>query len=570
MYSHTRFRRTRPLALALAVSMAVAAAVYAPGASAQSYQTAYERAPAPAFTQQELDQMLAPIALYPDSLLSQIMMAATYPLEVVEAARWSRAHPGLRGDDAVRAVADEDWDPSVKSLLAFPQVLDMMDQKLDWTERLGDAFLDQESAVMDSVQWLRQKAYAAGNLRSDAQVRVAEAGETIIVEPANPRVVYVPYYDPLVVYGSWWWPSYPPVYWAPWPGYYARPGVPFVWGSGITISTGFFFGAFDWPHRQARVVHVNNYYYHRSVVRGHETRGARVAAGNTLATPGQWRHDPDHRRGVPYRAASQGQFVRGAAAETPSQTRARNGAGDPTAQTRPAAGAQTRPGAPTGARYEDNPAASVAPRAEERAQAQPGYSRADSRRDDRPGANVERQSSRSAGFERPQHGGAGWERQERGNGGERAYTRAPDSARSEVQTAPARAVVPPQGARVENRVPEAAREAPRAQSGPAPEMRTHAAGIERHPAAADGRSRDADTRASRERGAVEARVVVPAPQPAVQVQPAAQRASPQAAAAQQPEVPPAQPSAQAPAPRQWEPGARSMESRAEARRDARR
>ncbi len=113
----------------------------------------------PAFTQQELDQMLAPIALYPDPLLSQILMASTYPLEVVEAARWSRAHSGLRGDRAVRAAADQDWDPSVKSLVAFPQILAMMDQRLEWTERLGDAFLAQEPAVMDSVQVLRQRAY---------------------------------------------------------------------------------------------------------------------------------------------------------------------------------------------------------------------------------------------------------------------------------------------------------------------------------------------------------------------------------------------------------------------------
>src|SRR5512142_1269857 len=112
----------------------------------------------PAFSQPELDQMLAPIALYPDPLLSQILMASTYPLEIVEAARWSRANPSLKGDDAVRAVQQRDWDPSVKSLVAFPQILQMMDEKLDWTERLGDAFLAQEAQVMDTVQNLRQKA----------------------------------------------------------------------------------------------------------------------------------------------------------------------------------------------------------------------------------------------------------------------------------------------------------------------------------------------------------------------------------------------------------------------------
>ena len=262
------------------------APVLAPVALAQSESQA--RAP---YSQQELDDMLAPIALYPDPLLSQILMASTYPLEVVEAARWSRAHRGLQGDPAVRAVADSDWDPSVKSLVAFPQVLAMMNDKLDWTEDLGDAFLGQEQQVMDTVQSLRQRAYAAGNLRSSEQVRVVADGGMIEVDYASPGVVYVPYYDPLVVYGAWWWPNSRPVYWAPWPGYHVRPGYAgFVWGGGIGISAGFFFGAFDWPHRHVNVVKVNNYYYRNSVV--------------VNRTPGVWQHDPGHRRGAPYRQAS--------------------------------------------------------------------------------------------------------------------------------------------------------------------------------------------------------------------------------------------------------------------------
>ena len=245
----------------------------------------------PAITQQELDQMLAPIALYPDSLLSQILMASTYPLEVVEAARWSKANPNLKGDQAVQAVAQNNWDPSVKSLVAFPQVLTMMDEKLAWTERLGDAFLAQQAQVMDTVQNLRQKAYAAGNLKSTDQVRVDQQGQTIVIESPNPQVVYVPYYDPWVVYGLWWWPAYPPVYWAPWPGYYVRPGfvAGFAWGVGITVGTGFFFGACDWPLRHVTVVNVNNFYYNKTV---------------TVNRVNVWVHDPIHRRGVPYREAS--------------------------------------------------------------------------------------------------------------------------------------------------------------------------------------------------------------------------------------------------------------------------
>lgn len=249
------------------------------------------------YAQQELDQMLAPIALYPDALLSQILMASTYPLEVVQAARWSRDHPRLKGQDAVRAVEDKDWEPSVKSLVAFPEILSMMDRKLDWTERLGDAFLAQQEQVMDTVQDLRHRAEAAGNLRSDDRVRVLRQSETIIIEPADLRIVYVPYYNPVIVYGPWWWPAYPPVYWAPWPGYHTGPAyVPgYYWGSGTTVSTGFFFGAFDWQHRHVRIVNVDYYRSHAQVSRIATIRHDR---------PGAWRHDPGHRRGAPYRYAA--------------------------------------------------------------------------------------------------------------------------------------------------------------------------------------------------------------------------------------------------------------------------
>ena len=272
----------------------------APDALAQAQPKAPSDA---AFTQAELDQMLAPIALYPDALLSQVMMAATYPLEVVEAARWSRQNVGLSGEPAVRAVDDRNWDPSVKSLVAFPQILTMMDEKLDWTERLGDAFLGQQPQVMDTVQNLRQRAYAAGNLQSNDQYRVQQQGTTIIVESPDPQVVYVPYYDPFVVYGGWWWPAYRPMYWGPWPGYYARPGYGggFRWSVGITIGTGFFFGDFDWHHHAIRVIDAHPFYYHRFDRR-------------PIVHVDVWRHESEHRRGVPYRHASVAQqFHRGVA-----------------------------------------------------------------------------------------------------------------------------------------------------------------------------------------------------------------------------------------------------------------
>jgi len=257
------------------------------------------QAPQRMFSQAELDQMLAPIALYPDALLSQILMAATYPIEVVEAARWTRANPGLRGDTAVRAVQDEDWDPSVKSLVAFPQVLQRMDEQLKWTEALGDAFLAQEPAVMDTVQQLRRRAHAAGNLQSTEQVRVVQQGQTIVVQ-SPPEVVYVPYYDPLVVYGTWWWPAYRPVVWAPWPGY-TRHGVSvgFWWGSPVSVSLSFFFGDCDWGRRRVYVPRPTAYYYRPPTVVVNRTT---VINRNVTVERNTWQHDPHHRRGVAYRA----------------------------------------------------------------------------------------------------------------------------------------------------------------------------------------------------------------------------------------------------------------------------
>jgi hypothetical protein len=231
----TRFARNLLIAvLALLAAM--------PFANGQSRVATFPRA--------EIDQMLAPIALYPDPLLSQLLMAATFPMEVVEAARWSRAHPGVEGDAAVQMVQDYEWDPSVKSLVAFPQVLQRMDENLEWTQKLGEAFIVQEPVVMEAVQDLRRRAQESGQLLSDERQRIIEQPEAIAIEPVNPQYVYVPYYDPRVVYGSWWWPAYPPYYWAPWPGYVSYyPG--YWWGAPIGLSVGFFFGGFDWYRRHA-------------------------------------------------------------------------------------------------------------------------------------------------------------------------------------------------------------------------------------------------------------------------------------------------------------------------------
>jgi len=245
---------------------------------AASVAFAQDRAP---FRQEELDQMLAPVALYPDPLLSQVLMASTYPLEVVQASRWSRAHPELQGEEAVRAVEQMEWDPSVKSLAAFPQVLAMMDENIGWTERLGEAFLVQQAEVMDAVQGLRRRAEAAGNLRSTEQMRVAHQGDVIFLEPPAPEIVYVPYYNPVVIYGQWWWPAFPPLFWAPPRAYYTvpahRPG--FSWGSRVVVSNSFFFARPDWQRRQVTIVRNQGVVNRGTVIHRPEARST-------------WEHNP--------------------------------------------------------------------------------------------------------------------------------------------------------------------------------------------------------------------------------------------------------------------------------------
>lgn len=241
----------------------------------------------PRFSQQELDQMLAPVALYPDGLLSQILMAATYPLEVVEAARWSSAHPALDGIAAGQAVSDQNWDPSVKSLVAVPQVLQVLDARIDWTQRLGDAFLAQRSEVMDTIQRLRARARAAGNLQSSGQLNVVDEGGEIQLSEPDPQRIYVPYYDPSLVYGTWWWAGYPPVFWSPWAGY--GWAGPFAWGIGIGVGADFFFGSWDWR---------------RHAVFGRD-------GGSRRGAP--WQFEGAHRHGVPFRdPALNHQFARSA------------------------------------------------------------------------------------------------------------------------------------------------------------------------------------------------------------------------------------------------------------------
>ncbi|GAB1595636.1 DUF3300 domain-containing protein [Lysobacter claricitrinus] len=284
-------------------------------------------APAPAarpkevvFTAPELMQMVAPIALYPDALVAQVLMAATYPGDVADAAAWSKAHPDAKGDDAVKQVASQPWDPSVQSLVAFPQVLAAMGGQGAWVQRMGDAFLAQPDDVMDAIQQLRHKAKAKGNLESNQYQKIssqpaaaasaqsapvapaqpsdqgavggyesAPAGDTIIIESSDPQTVYVPSYDPNTAYGNWDYPDYPPTYYPPPPNYYPMGGAlatGLMFGVGLAI-TDSLWGDVDWNDNDINI----------DVDRYNSINSNRQINANQA----NWNHNAANRDGVPYR-----------------------------------------------------------------------------------------------------------------------------------------------------------------------------------------------------------------------------------------------------------------------------
>ncbi len=298
-------------------------------------------APAPpTFGAEGLDQLLAPIALYPDALLAQILMAATYPLEVVVAARWVQANPNVQGPQLEAAMQQQPWDPSVKSLTAFPQVLAMMNARLDWTQKLGDAFLAQQQDVMATVQMLRAKAQAAGYLQSTPQQAVISEPQVIQIQPATPQVVYVPIYDPTVVYGPWWYPAYPPYYWYP-PGYVVGASV-FSFGIGVAVGA-VLWGGFDWGHRNVHINVTNFNTFNRT----------------TIADP-TWHHDVGHRRGVAYHDAGVRQrFGQGPRPGVDAREAFRGRAQEAPQQLAPR-GAERRPGGGPAARVGGVPQAGLA------------------------------------------------------------------------------------------------------------------------------------------------------------------------------------------------------------------
>ena len=212
---------------------------------------------------EQLQQLVAPIALYPDSLVAQILTASTFPEQVVEADRWVQAHPDLKGEDLGQAVDQEPWDPSVKALAAFPSVLGNMDKNLSWTSSLGDAYYNQQGEIMDAVQVMRGRAQESGNLKTTPQQTVTTQDSTIVIEPASPEIVYVPAYDPWVVYGG-------PI--VAWPGWYPYPGI---WYEGPYLSFGIgfglgFYGGYGWGWH-----HWGSDWHHHWVTHDHDRYDSR-------------------------------------------------------------------------------------------------------------------------------------------------------------------------------------------------------------------------------------------------------------------------------------------------------
>ncbi|GAB3034957.1 DUF3300 domain-containing protein [Bowmanella dokdonensis] len=273
-HRHLKF----PLALLM-----LAALLLVPATRAEQTQT---QETAASLDMAELDSLLAPIALYPDTLLSHVLIAASYPLEVIQAARWREKHPDLDAAEILESVEDQDWDPSVKALLPFKDLLQKMSEDLTWTQDLGEAFLADEEQVLARIQVLRERAYEQGNLSSNSQVVVEKEPDVIRIETVRRETVYVPYYDTRIVYGDWWWHN-SPHYWSH-PHYYGVSGV--YWGPSIWVRPYFYFSALHWTNRH---VVINRTFYHQRPYQYPRRYWYRDVGD-------RWHHDIKHRRGVRY------------------------------------------------------------------------------------------------------------------------------------------------------------------------------------------------------------------------------------------------------------------------------
>jgi hypothetical protein len=265
-----------------------------PGVTAQQSDTAA------VFKPEELEQILAPIALHPDSLVTQILMAATYPLEVVQAERWIKQNASLKGEALTAALEKQEWDPSVKSLVNFPQVVTMMSEQLEWTQKVGDAFLADQKQVLDTIQSLRAKAQASGNLQTTKEQTIIVEEKIIKIEPANPQVVYVPTYNPTVVYGAWPYPAYPPYTYYP-PGYVASSAMWFGAGMAMGAAWGYAWGNSNWNGGEVDIDVDRNTNINTNINRDQAKQKLQERGQGNQRGQGKWQHNPEHRKGVSYR-----------------------------------------------------------------------------------------------------------------------------------------------------------------------------------------------------------------------------------------------------------------------------
>jgi hypothetical protein len=379
---HRKQFRTRICQSLVAILCVLALAPGDPAIYAQptAPQNAPADQPAPPIPADQLDSLVAPIALYPDPLLTQVFVASTYPLELIQLQQWLQKNPGLTGDALTTAVQKQDWDPSIQAMAVFPDLVKRLCDDIKWTTDLGNAFLAQQSDVMDAVQVMRTKAMDAGKLKSNEQMKVetqtVESKTVVVIQPANPQVVYVPTYNPVVVYGPPIYP-YPPIYYPP-PSYYAA-GMFFAFGVGIAVGS-YYRGGWGyncgWGRHTTVVINNNN-----NFVRHYNNTNININRNNNINTNinrngnSNWQHNAQHRGGTPYSNQNVAKQYGGTARGDSMSTRQANARQQQGSSNRP----QPGQGAAGGNRGGANPGAT----AENRSGANSGNAAAN-----RPGSNA--------------------------------------------------------------------------------------------------------------------------------------------------------------------------------------
>ena len=323
----------------------------APGDAAVYAQQAQQQAapaeqPPPKIPNDQLDSLVAPIALYPDPLLSQVLVASTYPLEIIQLEQWLEKNKNLKDQALTDAVQKQDWDPSIQAMAVLPDVAKRLADDIKWTTDLGNAFLAQQSDVMDAVQRMRMKAKDAGNLKSTEQqkveTKVVESKTVVVIEQANPQVVYVPSYNPIVVYGPPVYP-YPPIYYPP-PSYYAA-GVAVAFGVGIAIGAAYHGGwgyGCGWGSSNVNINVNNNYVSHYNKTNVNNVNRNNINTANRSGS-NTWQHNPQHRGGAPYSNKATANQYGGPARGDSMSTRQANARQQPSAGNRAASSAGAQP-----------------------------------------------------------------------------------------------------------------------------------------------------------------------------------------------------------------------------------